>query len=123
MMDWFGSAEPSELSEKLSLANFNATANLADNPVLARIEIVATDAEVAEREADIVLRYRNSSLALAAFGRSGPEDIDPESAILPLIMMDDVPLSIAIQNLARHAGLNYLLDRARNRAARSRSPR
>jgi hypothetical protein len=110
MMDWFGSAEPSELNEKLSLASVDGTANLADNQELARIEIVATDAEVAEREADIVLRYRNSSLALSAFGRGRPEDIDPESAILPLIVMEDVPLAIAIQNLARHAGLNYLLD-------------
>ncbi|HZR18381.1 MAG TPA: secretin N-terminal domain-containing protein [Verrucomicrobiae bacterium] len=31
-------------------------------------------------------------------------------AIIPLIVMDDVPLTDAIKNLARQAGLNYMLD-------------
>jgi len=31
-------------------------------------------------------------------------------AIIPLITMDDVPLTDAIKNLARQAGLNYMLD-------------
>ena len=30
--------------------------------------------------------------------------------IIPLIVMDDVPLTDAIKNLARQAGLNYMLD-------------
>src|SRR4051812_1718644 len=30
--------------------------------------------------------------------------------VIPLIVMDDVPLSDAIRNLARQAGLNYVLD-------------
>src|SRR5262249_6859848 len=32
------------------------------------------------------------------------------SSIIPLIVMDDVPLTDAIKNLARQAGLNYILD-------------
>jgi len=31
-------------------------------------------------------------------------------AVIPLIVMDDVPLTYAIKNLARQAGLNYMLD-------------
>ena len=34
----------------------------------------------------------------------------PGAAIIPLIVMDDVPLTDAIKNLARQAGLNYMLD-------------
>jgi len=34
---------------------------------------------------------------------------DP-NAIIPLIVMDEVPLTDAIKNLARQAGLNYMLD-------------
>ena len=34
---------------------------------------------------------------------------DPGS-VIPLIVMDDVPLTDAIKNLARQAGLNYILD-------------
>src|ERR1700694_382634 len=30
--------------------------------------------------------------------------------VIPLIVMDDVPLTDAIKNLARQAGLNYLID-------------
>src|SRR5262245_44073255 len=32
------------------------------------------------------------------------------SSVIPLIVMDDVPLTDAIKNLARQAGLNYILD-------------
>jgi type II secretory pathway component GspD/PulD (secretin) len=35
--------------------------------------------------------------------------VDPD-AIIPLIVMDDVPLTDAIKNLARQAGINYMLD-------------
>src|SRR5882672_2917170 len=31
-------------------------------------------------------------------------------AVIPLIVMDDVPLTDAVKNLARQAGLNYMLD-------------
>src|ERR1017187_10417037 len=45
----------------------------------------------------------------------GPDAAKPRStaepgAISPLIVMDDVPLTDAIRNLARQAGLNYQLD-------------
>jgi type II secretory pathway component GspD/PulD (secretin) len=34
----------------------------------------------------------------------------PVGGVIPLIVMDDVPLTDAIKNLARQAGLNYILD-------------
>jgi type II secretory pathway component GspD/PulD (secretin) len=34
----------------------------------------------------------------------------PASALIPLIVMDEVPLTDAIKNLARQANLNYMLD-------------
>jgi len=110
MMEWFGSAEPNDLTEKLSLASLEASPKQLSKRVLARIEVVPADAQVAEKEADIVLQYRDSSLALSTFGPIPPEETDPDSAILPLVVMDEVPLATAIRNLARHAGLNYLLD-------------
>jgi type II secretory pathway component GspD/PulD (secretin) len=40
-----------------------------------------------------------------------PADQTPQpGAVIPLIVMDDVPLTDAIKNLARQAGLNYMLD-------------
>lgn len=38
-----------------------------------------------------------------------PDNLD-SGAIIPLIVMDDVPLTDAIRNLARGASLNYMLD-------------
>jgi type II secretory pathway component GspD/PulD (secretin) len=40
---------------------------------------------------------------------NGPAQRDP-NAVMPLISMEDVPLTDAIKNLARQAGLNYMLD-------------
>ena len=110
MMEWFGGASPNELTEKLYFVELEASKALSGHPALARIEVVPADAEVAEKEADVVLRYRNSLLVLSKFGPAPPEDFDPAAAILPLIVMEDVPLANAMQNLARHAGINYVLD-------------
>jgi type II secretory pathway component GspD/PulD (secretin) len=42
---------------------------------------------------------------------SAPNDSAPQpGTVIPLIVMDDVPLTDAIKNLARQAGLNYMLD-------------
>jgi len=35
---------------------------------------------------------------------------EPEAVVIPTIVMDEVPLTDAIKNLARQAGLNYILD-------------
>jgi type II secretory pathway component GspD/PulD (secretin) len=59
----------------------------------------------------------SSDAAQAAAPASAPVTpiTDPAAAaqpgaIIPLIVMDDVPLTDAIKNLARQAGLNYMLD-------------
>ena len=44
--------------------------------------------------------------AAAAADQAAPQP----GAVIPLIVMDDVPLTDAIKNLARQAGLNYMLD-------------
>jgi type II secretory pathway component GspD/PulD (secretin) len=51
--------------------------------------------------------------APAAEGAAAPAQGDvpvQPGALIPLIVMDDVPLTDAIRNLARQAGLNYMLD-------------
>jgi type IV pilus assembly protein PilQ len=47
--------------------------------------------------------------AAAPAATNGPAQRDP-NAVMPLISMEDVPLTDAIKNLARQAGLNYMLD-------------
>jgi type II secretory pathway component GspD/PulD (secretin) len=41
---------------------------------------------------------------------AAPPTANPSAPVIPLIVMDDVPLTDAIKNLARQAGLNYMLD-------------
>jgi type II secretory pathway component GspD/PulD (secretin) len=43
-------------------------------------------------------------------GATEGETNEAVAAVIPLIVMDDVPLTDAIKNLARQAGLNYMLD-------------
>ena len=38
------------------------------------------------------------------------EPVAPAAVVIPTIVMDEVPLTDAIKNLARQAGLNYILD-------------
>lgn len=45
-----------------------------------------------------------AQIAVAAPGAAG------EKPVIPLIVMDDVPLLDAIKNLARQAGINYIID-------------
>ncbi|HVM47624.1 MAG TPA: secretin N-terminal domain-containing protein [Candidatus Acidoferrum sp.] len=50
------------------------------------------------------------SAEVAAPAASKPSPAPAPGAVIPLIVMDDVPLTDAIRNLARQANLNYLLD-------------
>ena len=56
----------------------------------------------------------NNAAPPAAAASTPPADSAASAAqpkaIIPLIVMDDVPLTDAIRNLARQAGLNYMLD-------------
>ena len=55
-----------------------------------------------------------STNAAVAVEAPTPATVDtnaaPAAPVIPLIVMDDVPLTDAIKNLARQAGLNYMLD-------------
>jgi type II secretory pathway component GspD/PulD (secretin) len=49
----------------------------------------------------------DTNAALAAFGDTNAAPVAPT---IPLIQFQDVPLTVAIENLARQANINYLLD-------------
>ncbi len=51
-----------------------------------------------------------SAAAAPAPDAATPGSLAQSNAVIPLIVMDEVPLTDAIRNLARQAGLNYLLD-------------
>src|ERR1039458_3936079 len=51
-----------------------------------------------------------STTAPADNSADNPANTAQPKAIIPLIVMDDVPLTDAIRNLARQAEINYMLD-------------
>jgi type II secretory pathway component GspD/PulD (secretin) len=51
-----------------------------------------------------------ASAVPAETGEAAPAPVAPAPSAIPLIEFQDVPLTVAIENLARQAGINYLLD-------------
>ena len=104
--DWVGRGL-SELGKRL---NFGALSDFVhQHSVVAELTILSSNA-VAPADADLLLRYNHSILTIAT-AQDNPSDAPgAQSPIIPLIVMDDVPLPDAIQQLARQAKLNYSLD-------------
>jgi type II secretory pathway component GspD/PulD (secretin) len=97
----------------------------AATPAKAGDAAPATDAAAPAQPADaapapIVVAQANTATPAAdtnaAPATPAPADaataapVHDPNAIIPLIVMDEVPLTDAIKNLARQAGLNYMLD-------------
>jgi type II secretory pathway component GspD/PulD (secretin) len=76
-----------------SASNSTAVTPSAEAPVVAANNPPATPAQAPATPAPVAPATTNIS-----------------APIIPLIVMDDVPLTDAIKNLARQAGLNYMLD-------------
>src|SRR6266850_1472389 len=79
------------------------------------IEPVATPATVAAEQPATQLVAANDAAKPAeapAPAAAAPAGTPTTGAVIPLIVMDDVPLTDAIKNLARQAGLNYIMDPA-----------
>jgi hypothetical protein len=52
-----------------------------------------------------------AAILLISAALAAPPDAAPKDEVVPLIVIDDVPLTLAIRNLARQAGINnYILD-------------
>lgn len=72
-------------------------APVAEAPAPAAVQTAANEAAPAPAPA-------------AAAPAPAPESTVPPGTVVPLIVMDDVPLTDAIRNLARQANINYVLD-------------
>jgi hypothetical protein len=59
------------------------------------------------QDADIVLRYDAPVLSLVRHGGGDSQVTKAQAEVIPLIVMDDVPLADAIRNLAKYAGIDY----------------
>jgi type II secretory pathway component GspD/PulD (secretin) len=83
-------------------------------------DVAATAGPTAQAPAPAATQDATNNAAQPAISASEAPAPAPDAAkpfttaqpgpVIPLIVMDDVPLTDAIRNLARQAGLNYLLD-------------
>jgi hypothetical protein len=104
MKDWFvwgGSGSP-------PMNFFSLTEYLQEHSAatLAKVIVVPTDATNGAASDDIVLRYDPPILSFWRKDASSMP-VDPASQIIPLIVMDTVPLTDAIRNLARQGQIKY----------------
>lgn len=108
MAEWFAEHRPSEFGQRLgTLYQYTKQRN---TNVLAEITIVPPEPQTGPSSADLVLRYRCSVLTPPPPARTNAEIVEPGPELVPLIVMDEVPITEAIRNLARFAKINYVLD-------------
>jgi type II secretory pathway component GspD/PulD (secretin) len=82
----------------------DGTAKAVEDPPAADASAAATNAPATEVAAQPAAATATPADDPAASPTGQP------GTVIPLIVMDDVPLTDAIKNLARQAGLNYMLD-------------
>lgn len=85
-----------------------APADVAPATVVVSNDVAAITAVVATNEVAALVGTNDSAVALAAPGIE--TEPTPEISNIPLIQFSDVPIRTAIENLARQAGINYMLD-------------
>ncbi len=110
MEEWFVGGSANGLTSKLNAARFLDFLQQSNINTVAELTVVPSNAKVAAGDADIVLQYDPPYLNIAEMSAAPSKTSDPHFAIIPLIVMDEVPLRDAIKNLARVGGLNYMLD-------------
>ena len=92
----------------------------SDNPVMvAEVTVISSNSNAAPGNADLYLRYDHSVLTV---GTSREDLSEPQTPVLPLIVLKDLPLKRAIEVLAQAAKLNYTIDSNVNSADSKGNP-
>jgi hypothetical protein len=109
MTQWFVGKGANPLTQRLNLASFYQV-NRQTSSALANVTVVPLDAVLPAGAADLEMQFAPPVLIEppgSGDSSKRPARVDP---VLPLIVLDNVPLTDAIRHLARQAGLNYVLD-------------
>jgi hypothetical protein len=112
MAEWFTGRGMNDLARRLSFENFRTFLQERGSNTLAEVTVMQMHASIPPGDADIVLRYNPPILSLASAQDTAAQASELSAEIIPLIIMDGVPLTDAIKNLARQENLNYFLDPA-----------
>jgi hypothetical protein len=107
MSEWFLGRWPSDLTTRLGAARSSAQQNGAED--LVEVTIVSRTNQPAPPDSDLCLDYDEPLLKPA--GLTQTETVSSNAfQVIPLIVMDAVPLRDAIKNLARQEGRQYVID-------------
>lgn len=106
MKDWFVQGGSGDLTKRMSASPLYKYLKQHAPTVICGISILPSDDTNASHPADIVLRFNFPFLSLASATWASPTN-DPASVIIPLIVMDTVPFSDAVRNLARQGAIKY----------------
>lgn len=111
MAEWFGGGHgTNELLTRLNSFPFAEFVNQRRSNAVAEVSVVTAIGPDNLNNIDLVLYYNCQVLSLVDTNETGAKSLAAQSQILPLIQFADVPLTTAIENLARQEGLNYILD-------------
>ena len=107
MSEWFLGPSPNILTSSLGGARFSTQPREADD--LVQVTIVSRTNQTAPPDSDLVLDYDEPLLKPAGLAQT--EGVSSNSfQLIPLIVLDQVPLRDAIKNLARQEGRKYVMD-------------
>jgi hypothetical protein len=105
MTEWFVSRATNDLIRRFDPQRLYEFTLDSHTNVIAEITVVSPGDRIVPTNADLVLYYSPPMLMRACHSTN-----DPLFVIIPLIVMDEVPLCDAIKNLAHEAKLNYMID-------------
>jgi len=106
MKDWFVKGGSGNPTLNMGFSQLTKFLREKGTSTLAKVTVVPIDATNGVPDADVVLRF---DAPILSFWRNDARSLsaDPASQVIPLIVMDAVPLTDAIRNLARQGQINY----------------
>ena len=108
--EWMARREATDPLPCFNSIRFEAFVNRRHSNVVAEVTVVDAIDPKELKPPDLVLQYACHVVSLAATNETTAKAFDPRFPPNPIIEFRDVPLTIAIENLAREAGLNVVLD-------------
>jgi type II secretory pathway component GspD/PulD (secretin) len=93
-------------NDTAAVTGTNATAATASADTNAASAVAAPAAAAGDTNATGVAAASTNATGVATAGTNAA----PAAPAIPLIEFQDVPLTVAVENLARQAGINYMLD-------------